>query len=146
MSVKLVTMRKVQRSTRSTLVQNGKGSEARSQKLPEGGGKKRNTSTKEWKWQRGIVAHPLSESQWNRGYFSMKKLESEKHKNWGLPAEGFKGHVATDGSSLGRAGKWGACGWAVCSWIMMRRWCPYMGCMARWKQNLRSSQPSKGRS
>ena len=104
---------------------------------------KAKTSTKEWKWQRGIVAHPLSESQWNRGYVSMKKLESEKRKNWGLPAEGFKGHVATDGSSLGRAGKWGACGWAVCSWIVMRRWGPYMGCMAPWKQILRSSQASK---
>ena len=32
----------------------------------------------------------------------MKKWESEKHKNWGLPAEGFKDHVATDGSLLGR--------------------------------------------
>ena len=25
----------------------------------------------------------------------------------------FKGHVATDGSLLGKTGKWGACGWAV---------------------------------
>ena len=30
-----------------------------------------------------------------------------------MPAEGFKGHVATDGSLLENAGKWGACGWAV---------------------------------
>ena len=30
-----------------------------------------------------------------------------------MPSEGFKGHVATDGSLLGNAGKWGACGWAV---------------------------------
>ena len=36
--------------------------------------------SKEWKSQRGIVAHTLSESQWNRGHFSMKKWESEKHK------------------------------------------------------------------
>ena len=43
----------------------------------------------------------------------MKRWESEKHKSWGLAAEGFKGHVATDGSSLGNAGKWRACGWAV---------------------------------
>ena len=35
----------------------------------------------------------------------MKKW-SEKHKSWSIPAEGFMGHVATDGSSLGRAGKW----------------------------------------
>ena len=43
----------------------------------------------------------------------MKKWESEKHKSWGMPAEGFKGHVATDGSLLGTAGKWRACGWSV---------------------------------
>ena len=30
-----------------------------------------------------------------------------------MPAEGFKGHVATDGSLLGTAGKCGACGWSV---------------------------------
>ena len=55
------------------------------------------TSKKEWKWQRGIVAHPLSESRWNRGHFSMKKWECEKHKkSWCMPAEGFKDHVATD--------------------------------------------------
>ena len=30
-----------------------------------------------------------------------------------MSAEGFKGHVATDGSLLGKAGKWRACGWAV---------------------------------
>ena len=43
----------------------------------------------------------------------MTKWESEKHISWGMPAEGFKGHVATDGSLLGTAGKWGACGWSV---------------------------------
>ena len=43
----------------------------------------------------------------------MRKWESEKHMCWGMPAEGFKGHVATDGSLLGNAGKWRACGWAV---------------------------------
>ena len=70
-------------------------------------------SKKEWKWQRGIVTHPPSESQWNRGHFSLKKWESEKHKSWGMPAEGLKGHVATDGSLLGTTGNWGACGWSV---------------------------------
>ena len=34
-------------------------------------------------------------------------------RNWGTPAEGFEGHVATDGSLLGSAGKWGACGCSV---------------------------------
>ena len=77
------------------------------------------TSKNEWKWPRGIVVHPLSESQWNRGHFGMRKWESEKHKSWCMAAEGF--HVATDGSLLGAAGKWRACGWQWCSWIMMRR-------------------------
>ena len=74
---------------------------------------KARTSKKVWKWQRGIATHPLSESQWNRGHFSMKKWESEKHRGKGIPAEGFKGHVATDGSLLCTAGKWRACGWSV---------------------------------
>ena len=43
----------------------------------------------------------------------MREWESEKHKSWSMPAEGFKGHVAADGSLLGIVGKWGACGWVV---------------------------------
>ena len=36
----------------------------------------------------------------------MKKWECEKHKkSWCMPAEGFKDHVATDGSLLGKAGQ-----------------------------------------
>ena len=57
---------------------------------------------------KSIVAHPLSESQWNRGHFSVTEWESEKHKKWSMPAEGFEGHVATDGSLLGKTGKWEA--------------------------------------
>ena len=30
-----------------------------------------------------------------------------------MSAEGLKGRVATDGSLLGTAGKWGSCGWSV---------------------------------
>ena len=74
---------------------------------------KSQTSKKEWKWHRGTVTHLLSESLWNRGRFSMMKWESEQHKSWSMPAEEFKGHVATDGSLLGTAGKWRACGWSV---------------------------------
>ena len=43
----------------------------------------------------------------------MKVWESEKHQSWGMKVEGFRGHVATDGSLLGKTGNWGACGWAV---------------------------------
>ena len=96
---KLARRRKAQKSTGSTTAQNGTRSDGR----PEAFRKweeKGKTSKKEWKWQRGIVEHPLSESQW-------RKWESEKHKSWSTPAEGFKGHVATDGSLLENAGKWG---------------------------------------
>ena len=111
-NAKLVTKGKVQKSTGSTIVQGGMKSGANSEALRKLEQKAR-TSKKEWMWQRGIVTHHLSESQWNRCHFSVEKWESEKPKSWGLPAEGFKGHVATDGFFLGTAGKWGACGWSV---------------------------------
>ena len=101
-------------------------------------------SKKEWKWQRGIVEHPLSESQWNRGHFRMRKWESEKHKSWGMPAEGFKGHIATYGSLLGNAGKWKHVVGQWCSWTMMKLWGPCMGCLVQWRQNSRFSAPSRG--
>ena len=84
---------------------------------------KARTSKKQWKWQRCIVTHPLSEGHWNRRHFSMKKWEPEKHKSWGIPAG--------DGSLLGKAGKWGACGWAVVQLGYDERWCPCMGCTAQ---------------
>ena len=103
------------KSTGLITTQNGTRSDLSFQGPSESGSKKKNkTSKKEWKWQRGIVAHPLSESQWNRGHFSTEQWESEKHKSWCMPAEGFKGQVATDdGSLLGTAGEWRACGWSV---------------------------------
>ena len=58
------------KSTSFTIVQNGTeldgGFQGREQKA--------STSRKEWKWQRGIVTHPPSESRWNRSHFSMKKV------------------------------------------------------------------------
>ena len=98
---------------------------------------KARTSKKEWTWQKGIVAHPLSESQWNRGHFSMKKM-SEKHQGWCMPAGDFKGHVATDGSFLGKAGKWRACGLQL---DFDEEMGPCMGCTAQWRRKLRSSVP-----
>ena len=43
----------------------------------------------------------------------MKLCESEKHQSWCMKVEGFRGQVATDGSLIGKTGKWIACGWAV---------------------------------
>ena len=55
---------------------------------------------KEWKWQRGMVALPLCESKWSRDHFSLQQWESEKHKSWGMTAQVFKSHAASDGSPL----------------------------------------------
>ena len=104
---------------------------------------KATTSKKEWKWQRGIVAHPLSESQWNRGHLTMTKWESEKHKSWSMPVED---HVTTDGSLQGRTGKWRGCGWAVVQLDYDEEIGHILGCTAQWRQNLRASAPSRGRS
>ena len=54
------------------------------------------TSKKEWTWQRGKVEHPLSGRQWRN--FRMKMWEPEKHQSWGMQVEGFRSHVAADGS------------------------------------------------
>ena len=93
------------------------------------------------KWRRGIVEHPLHDSHRNRGHFNVRKWESEKHKSWGIPAEGFKGHVATDGSLLGIVGKWGACGWAVVQLDYEEQVGHLQG-----MYGMRSSGPSRGRS
>ena len=105
---------------------------------------KAKTSKKEWKWQRGIVAHPLSESQWNRGHFSMQKWESEKHKSWACQQRASRVMLLLTApcweplaSGEHVVGQW-------YSWTTMKRWSPCMGCTARWKQNLRSSEPSRG--
>ena len=78
-SAKHVTRRKAQRSTGSTTAQNGTRSDGEAFRKWE---QKARKPQKEWRWQRGIVSHPLSESQWNRDHFSLKKWESEKHKSW----------------------------------------------------------------
>ena len=106
---------------------------------------KARTSKTEWKWQGRIVTHPLCESRWNRGHFSVKKWESEKHKSWDILAKGVVGHVTTDGSLPGRAGKWGACGWAVVQLDHDEEMEPLHG-MYGSMENMRSSAPSRGRS
>ena len=80
-SAKPAIRRKAQKSTGSTTVQNGTTSDGRFQRLSESGSKKERTSKEEWKWQSGLVAHPLSGGQWKRCHVSVKKWESEKDKS-----------------------------------------------------------------
>ena len=48
-----------------------------------------------------------------QGSLQYEKVGVCEAQELGMPAEGFKGHVATDGSLLGAVGKWRACGWSV---------------------------------
>ena len=87
-----------------------------SNQLPEGlvrFEQRTNKSKEDWKWQRGITAHSLSESNWKRNHVSLQKWESEKHNIWKMSAERFRDHVANDGSSLGVSGSRRACGRSV---------------------------------
>ena len=70
-------------------------------------------SKKDWKWQREITSHPLSEGHWKKSHLTVRSWESEEHKRWDIPVEGFRNRVATDGSLLGVSGKRSACGWSV---------------------------------
>ena len=99
---------------------------------------KARTSKKEWKWQRVIVAHPLSES-WNGGHFSRKSWESEKHQSWSMQWPLTAPCWVLLGNGEHVVGQW-------CSWIVMKRWGLCMGCMARWRQIMSLSAPSRGQS
>ena len=41
------------------------------------------------------------------------EVEMWKAQKLAIPVEGFRNHVATDGSPLGASGNWCACGWSV---------------------------------
>ena len=62
---------------------------------------------------REVTSYPQSECQWKKSHQTVRRWASEKHKSWGIPVEGFRNHVATDGFLLGVSGKWRAFGWSV---------------------------------
>ena len=90
-NVKLARWWKAQRSTGSTTAQSGMKADGKFQRPSKSWSKKQEPQKKEWKWQRGIVLHPLSESQWNRGHFSMRKWVSVKHKKLVYTSRRFQG-------------------------------------------------------
>ena len=71
-NAKLVTRRKEAQAV--TLSRMARSQAGDCGALPKVGAKKARTPKKEWKWHRRIVAHPLSESQWNRGLFQFEKV------------------------------------------------------------------------
>ena len=88
------------------------------------------TSKKEWEWQRGIVTHPLSESQWNRCHFSVSLKSTRagvcQHKASRAMLPRTAPCWVPLASGEHALGQW-------CSWIMMKNWGRCVGCMARWR-------------
>ena len=105
-SAELDTRRKALKNTGSSTAWYGTRSDEGFQLLSESGSKKREHQRRRGSGKEGILEQPLKESQRKKDHYRMEKWESEKHKSRGIPAEGFKGHVATDDSLLGTVGKW----------------------------------------
>ena len=93
------------KSTGYTTAQNGTKSDGRFQRPSESWSKKQEPQSRSGS-DKELLLNILSVEINGTGHFSMRKWESEKHKSWSMPAEGFKGHVATDGSLLVNGGKW----------------------------------------
>ena len=64
------------------------------------------------KCQRGFTSYPLSEGQRQTSHLMVQHESLKSTTNWRISVEGFWNHVATDGS-VGKRGKWSACGWSV---------------------------------
>ena len=80
--------------------------------IPEGLGKweqRSNTSKEDWTWHRGISSYLLSGINWRKTVCHVSQTMG-KHRSWSMPVDGFRDHVATDGSLLRVAGPWCACG------------------------------------
>ena len=65
------------------------------------------------------VAKRKSEGQWESSHLTVRRWESEKQKSCAIPVEGFRNHVASDGSLMGVSGKWSARG---CSVVQLDAW------------------------
>ena len=111
-SVEDVTKKKARRST-DCIARVGRKSETRSQKKWANG-------SKGPKHQRNIGSgreesrHTLYvKVNERKSHLTVRRWESEQHKNWSMPAGGFRNLVATGGFLLGVSGKWSACGWSV---------------------------------
>ena len=115
-NVKPAKRRKAQKRTGFTAVQNGTRSEGRSQRTSESGRKRRERRRKSGS---EASSRTLSvKAKWNRVH-RVFKCESEKHKSWGMPVEGWERRELV-------VGPW-------FSLIMMKRWSHCMGCMVQWR-------------
>ena len=97
---RFVTKKRARRTTDCTTARVGMRLEVRSERNKGNGSREPEHQRRHGSGKEAIVTH-------------VQKWESDKHKSWGLPAEGFRNNVATDGSLLEDGGKWGALGWSV---------------------------------
>ena len=120
--VKLVTKKRAQQSTRSAIVQYGKGSEGRSQSLSESGSKKRGLQRKNGTGKEVcIVAHSLTEKPMEQRAFQDEAVGVREAQELGFASRGLEGPCCHGRLLAGKSGQvesmWLGSG-AV--WIMMR--------------------------
>ena len=101
-------------------------------------GAKAKTSKKDWKWQRGVTSHPVSEGDWKKSHLTVWRWESEKAKKVGVfqlkvfgtmsPPMALRWESQAGGARA--AGRW-------CRPITTRRCGLCTGCTERWMPMLR---------
>ena len=99
--------------------------------IPEQLGKREQrdkTSKDNWKWQKGITAHPLSEQSEAKppdcAQVGIRKAS--------MLVAGFRDHVRCRWFSTGSSGQVARADVQWCSLITTRRWDQCMGCTERW--------------
>ena len=77
-------------------------------------GAKAKTSKKDWKWQRGVTSHPVSEGHWKKSHLTVWRWESEKAQKVGAFQLMVFGTMSPPMALRweSQAG-WGACGWSI---------------------------------
>ena len=71
------------------------------------------TSKEDWKWQRALVSYPKIIQKWKCSRPWKQKWIPDTSRDWDRRVEGFREHIAIDGSVTRISRRDAACGWAV---------------------------------
>ena len=73
---------------------------------------KARSSKEDWKWQRGLMSYPQFGEHWSCSEPRKQTWISDTSRSWVRREEGFRNHIASDGSLNQASGRDAACGWA----------------------------------
>ena len=100
-----VTNEKARRSTDCITARRGRKLETRSQKTWGNGSKGPKPQRKIGRGRKESRRALCVKVNGRKTHLTLRRWESEKHKSWVIPVEGFRNYVATDGSLLGVSGR-----------------------------------------